>query len=63
MTCLRCQINKWVRARGWSDDRLATHVGYPDDAPLLNRWRRGKSTLDAATGLKQALQALVKSEA
>jgi ribosome-binding protein aMBF1 (putative translation factor) len=63
MTCLRCVVNKWVRARGWSDDRLAQEVGYPDHATLINRWRRGKGTLDAATGLRQALEALMESTA
>jgi hypothetical protein len=38
-------------------------VGYPDHATLINRWRRGKGTLDAATGLKQALEALMESTA
>lgn len=60
MSCLRCIVNKWVRARGLSDEVLAERAGAPEHAQLINRWRRGKATLDAAPELKQLLAALVK---
>lgn len=60
MSCLRCVVNKWVRARGLSDEELARRAGAPEHAALINRWRRGKGTLDAAPGLSDRLKALVK---
>lgn len=57
--CLRCQINKWMRARGWSDEQVAAHIGAPQHAVTLNRWRRGKMTLDDVPDLKQALHGLL----
>lgn len=61
-SCLRCQINRWMRARGWSDDQLAAHIGQPAHATLLNRWRRGKATLDAAPELHLALKLHMERE-
>lgn len=60
--CYKCRVNTWLRARGWSDAQLAAEVGLPQYTTILNRWRRGKATLDGAPGLREALLTLIPDE-
>lgn len=60
--CYKCRVNAWLRARGWSDAQLAQEVGLPQYTTTLNRWRRGKTTLDGAPGLREALLTLIPEE-